>query len=46
MRKITNIIENILAVAGATLMVWLLLSWVNVLIARPEVSAWNIFKFF
>jgi hypothetical protein len=45
MRKIADIIENILAVAGAALMVWLLLSWLNVLIARPAVSAWNIFNF-
>lgn len=45
MRKISDFIEKTLAVVGTVMFLWIFISWVNVLLARPEVSAWNIFNF-
>lgn len=46
MRKIADILINALAIFGLVLSLWVLISWANVMLCRPYIADWNIFKFF
>ncbi len=44
MKKVVEAIENTLAIVGASLGIWLFISWIDVILNRPYIANWNIFE--
>ena len=44
MNKLRKTLENLFATMSVLLLMWIILSWLNVLCTRPEVPSWNFFK--
>ncbi|MCR4715817.1 MAG: cell wall hydrolase [Lachnospiraceae bacterium] len=43
-RKISELLTNTCAIISALFILWIFISWINVLITRPYVPEWNFFK--
>lgn len=46
MKKLGKAIGNLVAAAGVVMWSWVFISWIDVLVNRPDISFWNIFKLF